>query len=245
MSVPTGLLNGQVALVTGGARGIGRAIAAAFSAAGAEVAVADVHLESATGHALEVRTDISDPRRVEALFGAVQEQWGRLDILVNNAGILANQPVLQLTEDAWDRVLAVNLKGQFLCAQAAARLMARRGTGCIINISSIRARKAAVHHANYIASKGGVEALTRALALELAPHGIRVNCIAPGAIQTEINRDALGDPAFRARVLDRIPLARLGQPEDVAGVAVFLASDLARFVTGSIVPVDGGEAATG
>ncbi|MHB8619191.1 MAG: SDR family NAD(P)-dependent oxidoreductase [Chloroflexota bacterium] len=253
-----GLLAGKVALVTGAGRGIGRAIAGCFARQGARALVlADVSFEdsreeateeiirAAGSQALAERADVSDPAQVEQLFLRARERFSGIDILVNNAGVSARAQVVDMSPEEWDRIQAVNLKGQFLCSRLAATGMIAQGAGCIINISSIRARRASIGESSYIASKGGVEAFTRALALEMAGHGIRVNCIAPGAIETDINREALSDPAWRDHVLKRIPLGRLGRPDDIARVALFLASDLSTFVTGAVIQVDGGEAALG
>jgi 3-oxoacyl-[acyl-carrier protein] reductase len=242
----------KVAVITGGAQGIGRGIVQRFATEGAAVVVADVAvpegeatvaaLQAAGGRALFVATDISEGTQVARLFARVQEVYGRVDVLVNNAG-LAHGPVverhfLDTDETTWDRVLAVNLKGVYLCAWHAARQMAAAGGGCIINMSSCGATRAHRHRVAYDAAKGAVEAATRAMALDLAPWNIRVNAIAPGAIAVE-RRSPVG-PEGQVRAADVIPLGRLGTPGDVAGAAVYLASDDAAYLTGVVLTVDGG-----
>ena len=248
-------LRDKVAVVTGASRSIGRAVAVAFAREGAEVAVGYrsheagarrtvEEIESLGRGALAVRADTSVKAEAEALMAAAVERFGRIDVLVNNAGILKRTPFLEITEEEWDRIMAVNLKGYFLCAQAAARRMIERGSGVIINMSSVSEQLAVANLAHYCCSKGGVRMLTRQLALELAPYGIRANGIAPGLIETDLNRDDIADPEFRNHRLSMVPLKTIGVPQDVVGAAVFLASDESRLATGSTIFLDAGQSIT-
>lgn len=245
-------LEGKVALVTGGGRSIGRAIAVGFGREGARVAVnyrgdaaaAEAVVQAireAGGEAISVQADVREREQVERMVAAVVEHFGRIDILVNNAGILKRTPLLDITEEEWDDVLATDLKGYFLCGQAAARRMVEQGSGTIVNISSANQLVGSMNLAHYCSAKGGVASLTRNLALELAPHGIRANAIAPGLIETDLNRADLADPDFRQQRLSMIPLRRIGTPEDIVGAAIFLASDESRLATGSTIFLDGGQ----
>jgi NAD(P)-dependent dehydrogenase (short-subunit alcohol dehydrogenase family) len=246
-------LDGKVAIVTGGARGIGLAIAARYVAEGARVVIADV--DRAAGEAAArspgegrcrfVAADVGDARDVERLIAEALATFGRLDILVNNAGIIHTADFLDLAEADFDRVLRVNLKGAFLAGQAAARQMvaqvkAGQPAGAIINMSSINAVVAIANQVPYCASKGGIDQLTKVMALSLAPYGVRVNAIGPGSIMTDILKGVATDAEAKRRVLSRTPLGRIGAPEEVASVAVFLASDDASYVTGQTVYCDGG-----
>jgi 3-oxoacyl-[acyl-carrier protein] reductase len=234
-------LEGKVAIVTGAGSGIGRGIAERFAHEGARVVVNDVDADAAQQvadaiGALAVPADVSSSADVGRLFETAIAELGGVHVLVNNAGLIdVERHFLDADEAWWDRVISVNLKGQFLCAHRAAQWMARNGGGAIVNLSSGGARAAHRGMAAYDASKGGVEALTRALALDLAPYGIRVNAVAPGSI------DVRGFTAAEAAEKgETIPLGRVGTPDDIAGPAVFLASDDARYVTGVVVSVDGG-----
>lgn len=245
-------LAGKVALVTGGSRSIGRAIALAFGREGASVAV-NYHqhaeaanevvrqIEASGQPAIAVQADVRRGAEVAAMVDQVVSRFGRLDILVNNAGILKRTPLLEISEEEWDDVLATDLKGYFLCSQAAARVMIHQGSGAIVNISSANQEVASRNLAHYVTAKGGVRMLTRQLAFELASHGVRVNAIAPGLTETDLNRDDLSDPTFRQYRIDQIPLGLIGQPEDIAGAAVFLASDEARMATGTTIFLDAGQ----
>jgi 2-deoxy-D-gluconate 3-dehydrogenase len=253
-------LSEQAALVTGGALGIGQAIAFRLAEAGAGVVIVDIDLAAAQdtasqieqrgGRARAVRADVCRAEEVDAAVRATVDAFGRLDILVNNAGIFPLLPVLDVTEETWDRVLDINLKGAFLFAKAAAQQMAQAGRGGrIINLASVDALHPNGMATPYNASKGGVLMLTKGLALELAMHGILVNAVAPGGITTP------GADAARAHVSDamrvpddailqgwiqRVPLRRMGEPDDVAKVVLFLASRAADFITGEWIVVDGG-----
>jgi NAD(P)-dependent dehydrogenase (short-subunit alcohol dehydrogenase family) len=234
-------LEGKVAIVTGAGGGIGRGIAQRFAEEGARVVVNDVDGAAAAEvanaiDAVAIAADVSSAADVDRLFDTTIAELGGVDVLVNNAGLIdVERHFLEADEAWWDRVLAVNLKGQFLCSLRAAKWMARNGGGAIVNLSSGGARAAHRGMVAYDASKGGVEAMTRAMALDLGPYGIRVNALAPGSV------DVRGfTPEEAAERGETIPLGRVGTPEDMAGVALFLASDDARYVTGVAISVDGG-----
>lgn len=244
-------LKGRVAIITGAGSGNGRGIALRFSEEGVRIVAADLDPESARetanlvedagGEALAVRADVSRREQVSAMVEAATEQFGAIDILVNNAGVETLVPLLDLEESEWDRIVDTNLKGAFLCAQIAARAMvSARTPGAIVNIASINAKIALAGQAHYTSSKGGLIMLTKSMALDLAPHGIRVNAIGPGVIETRMTERSLSDPERRAMLLSKVPLGRVGQPRDVANAALFLASDEASYITGTTLYVDGG-----
>jgi NAD(P)-dependent dehydrogenase (short-subunit alcohol dehydrogenase family) len=239
-------LDGKVALVTGASRGLGAGIADALKEAGAMVAGTSREQGSAEQvakrlHSVPVAMDVSDVASVRAGVDRVASKLGRLDILVNNAGLNIPQGVFDVDEASWDAVLDTNLKGTFFAAQAAARHMADRGEGGrIINVASQAGVVGIEERSAYGASKGGAVLLTKVLAIELAQHGITVNAVAPTFIATELTRETLENPAWRERALSRIPLARLGEVEDVAAATVYLASPAAAMVTGHTLLVDGG-----
>lgn len=244
-------LRNKVALVTGAGRGIGEAIALAFAREGARVGAADIDPKTAAAtarrigrKALALTLDVADSASVRNAFAAIDRAWGRIDIAVNNAAIDPMAPFLELTEEQWDRILGVNLKGAFLVSQAAARRMvkARRG-GVIINLSSVNAVVARPESVAYVASKGGISQLTKASALALAPYGIRVNAIGPGTVVTGLTRHLLKDPEWRWKTLSRTPIGRTAEPREIAEVAVFLASGAASYMTGITIYVDGGRLA--
>jgi glucose 1-dehydrogenase len=244
-------LQDRIALVTGAGSGIGYAIAERFAEEGAHVAInylgyqaeAEALAESIKKkgrRSIAIAADVSQAAQVEQMVQRVVQELGGLDILVNNAGIEYNTPFLEIPESQWDKVLAVNLKGCFLCSQAAAREMVKQKRGRIINMSSIHEDVVFIAHADYAASKGGMRMFTRTIAQELAPYNITVNDICPGAIETPINKATLENPSLVNTLLAEIPLDRLGQTSDVAAMAVFLASDDAAYVTGASFRVDGG-----
>lgn len=244
-------LTGRVAIVTGGSRGIGRAIALGMARAGASVVVnyavnqeaaAEVvgEIVAAGGSAVDVRSDVGDVSQHERLIAAARERFGRLDILVNNAATTRREPFLEATPGAWDETMGVNLKGVYFLSQAAARLMEGQRSGKIINISSVHDERPMADNSVYNISKAGLVMLTKSLALELAKKGIQVNCVSPGAILTDETRDRVSDPIRRSRVLAKIPANRIGDPEDVVGAVVMLASPASDYVTGTTVYVDGG-----
>ena len=242
-------LKNKVALVTGSARGIGKAIAQRFFQEGAAVAVNDVNLEKAEGivyeaksqggKALAVRADVSNEKEVEEMVKSVHSKFGRIDILVNNAGIIKRGSTEDHSYEDWDRVIAVNLRGTYNCSKAVIPIMKKQKYGKIVNISSIAGKVGDIASApSYGSSKGAINALTKSLARELAGYGICVNAVAPHAIETEMSAEWSDDK--RRQLMSQIPLKRLGRPEEVAAAVLFLASDEASFITGEIVDVNGG-----
>ncbi len=252
-------LTGQKALVTGAGSGIGEAVARALAAAGASVVVNYVvdpdaaqrivdEIKATGADAMGIQADVSKEAEVRAMFRQMLDAWGTIDILVNNAGLQRDAAFTEMTLDQWNLVLAVNLTGMFLCSREAAREMIRRGVrptisraaGKILCMSSVHERIPWAGHVNYAASKGGVSLFMQSLAQELAPHRIRVNSIAPGAIQTPINRAAWETPEALKALLTLIPYGRIGVPEDIGNAAVWLASDDSDYVHGHTLFVDGG-----
>lgn len=252
-------LTNKVVVVTGGALGIGRGIALRLGEAGATVVVADIDVTDAEetareivdagGRAEVVRADVARPADARAVVADIHARYGHLDILVNNAGVFPSAPVLEMTEEVWDRVIDINLKGSFFFAQEAAKCMiAHSHGGSIINIASVDALHPSGYLVEYDASKGGMAMMTKALALELARSGIRVNTVAPGAINTPgamsstlSDESAATDMAAQLETfMSRIPLGRMGDPDDIATAVLFLASDAASYITGAMLVVDGG-----
>lgn len=245
-------LKGKVALVTGATRGIGRAIAIRLAEEGAKVIIdhpgEDQLAEEVVSEirqkgqeAIDFSADVSDSREVKSLFALILRDYHTLDILVNNAGICPFVEWFDLTEELWERVHSVNLKGAFLCSQHASRIMKDHGHGGrIISLSSISALVGGKLQTHYTPTKAGVRSLMQSLAIVLGPYGITCNSILPGSILTDINRDHYADTAIFEGDVGRIPLGRLGNPEDIAGVAAFLASDDARYINGADILVDGG-----
>jgi len=250
-------LKNKTVLITGARRGMGRAHALILAKYGAKVIVTDIDLDECQqvveeikkqgGQALALRLDVTQKDEVAQVFQEAVQKFGRLDVLVNNAGIAEFQSFLAMSEEEWDRTLDINLKGQFLCAQAAAIQMKKQGSGAIVNIASVAMGQQGIgfpNIAHYCASKGGIAALTEALAVELAPLNIRVNCIAPGLIDTPMINTVKSDPKTMEGMLGRIPLHRTGRPEEVSELVAFLASDDSSYITGSVVVIDGGWLAT-
>ncbi len=240
---------GKVVLVTGGSRGIGRAIVESMASLGgtvvftyvsqhAEAKELESELQSRNFKVSAVQADVRKDELIAPLFESLEKDHGRLDVLVNNAGVTRDALIAGMDDSNWNDVLATNLTGPFNCSRRAARLMMRRRQGAIINISSLVAQRPGRGHCNYAASKGGLEAMTKALAAELAPRNIRVNCVAPGMIVTDMSqelRELAGD-----QVLARIPLKRYGEPSEIAASVCFLASEVASYITGTTLHVDGG-----
>jgi glucose 1-dehydrogenase len=246
-----GRVDGKVALVAGAGGGIGGAGAVGLAREGAAVVCADIDSAAAERSAAQIRAangrvsalglDVRDRAAVETAVAAAVREFGKLDVLVECVGISQTATFLELDTEDWERIVAVNLTGMFHLGQAAARQMMRQGGGgSIVNVTSQLAEVARPERAAYVASKGGGRSLTHAMALELAPHGIRVNAIAPGPTLTGLTRASYADPERRRATIAQIPLGRLGEPEDIVGAILYLASDESRWVTGSTVTVDGG-----
>lgn len=243
------LLKDKVALITGASRGIGRAIALKFAQNGANVIInysssqsqseeLKEEIEKIGTKAMIIKCDVSNADEVSQMFSQVEKEFGRLDILVNNAGITKDGLILRMNEEDFDKVIAINLKGAFLCARAAAKMMVKQRSGNIINISSVVGIAGNIGQANYAASKAGIIGLTKSLAKELASRNIRVNAIAPGFIKTDMT-EVLSDKVKEV-MLSSIPLGRFGEADEVANVALFLASNLSSYITGQVIVVDGG-----
>ena len=246
-------LAGRVALVTGASRGIGRSVALALAAAGADVAlgarsagdlkvVAD-EIAGLGRRALPVPLDVTDSSSVDDAVAAVADGLGGLDVLVNNAGIVHSQPVLETSDEDWDRVLSTNLRGVFLCSRAAGRVLTAQRSGKVINMASHFGIMATPAHGPYCASKAGILQLTRVLALEWAPFNVQVNAIAPGYVATDLNAETRSDAALTDKILRRIPARRMAEPDEIGPLAVLLASAASDFMTGSTLVIDGGHAA--
>lgn len=245
-------LNGKAAIVTGAANGIGLACARRLAADGAAVALADINVEAGEAAAKELRdkgakaifvaTDVAQRKAIDALIERASSEFGRLDVMLNNAGISITAPVLEMSDEIFDKVLSINLRSAFIGTQLAARRMiAFKNGGVIINMSSVNALLAIPGLGAYACTKGALNQLTKVAAIELAPHKIRVVAIGPGTILTDLARKSvLSDEAARRRILSRTPIGRAGEPEEVASVASFLASDDASYITGQTITVDGG-----
>lgn len=246
-------LKNKVALITGARQGMGRSHALMLAKQGVKVVVTDINqadcqkvveeIKNLKGEAIAFKLDVSNKAEVDSVIKEVVKKFERLDILVNNAGICQFKPFLELSEADWDKTIDVNLKGEFLCAQAAARIMKEQKMGTIINIASVAMGQQGIgipSIVHYCASKGGIAAMTEALAVELASFNIRVNAIAPGMIETPMINTVKSDPRKLEAMLQRVPLRRVGRPEEISELVVFLASDSSSYMTGVVVVVDGG-----
>jgi glucose 1-dehydrogenase len=238
-------LAGKVVVVTGAARGLGLAIATRFAEEGARIVLADVDGDAVEAAADKLgqhglRVDVSQRDEVERMIATATQQFGAVDVLVNNAGMYRNIPLQELTEAEFDRMITVNLKSALFGIQAVAAQMIARRCGSIVNVASIAARLGAIGTIAYAVAKAGVAQLTNVAAIELAPHNVRVNALAPGTFATEMSGGAYADSALQGRVLPRIPMGRMGRPEEAAGVALFLACDDSSYVTGKTIYADGG-----
>lgn len=241
-------LNNKAALITGGGQGIGQVVAENLAKMGAHVVLADINLEQAEKSAADIRDNggsasavllnVAEPKNVQEVFKSISNEIKLLDILINNAGITKDGLFIRMQESDWDKVLSVNLKGSFLCSQHAAKQMMKQRQGAIVNIASIVGVMGNAGQANYSASKAGLIGLTKTMARELAPRNITVNAIAPGFIDTEMTR--VLDDKVREKLIEQIPLARLGLPQDVAHSVAFLVSDQASYITGQVINVNGG-----
>ena len=246
-------LKDKVAIVTGARKGMGRTHSLTLAKAGVKVVVSDISLEDCQkvvdeikkngGEAIAVKCDVSKKQEVDEMVRETIEKFGKIDILVNNAGICQFKPFLELTEEEWDRTLDINLKGYFLCAQAVAKEMTKQKSGVIVNIASVAMGQQGIGMPNivhYCASKGGIVGMTEALAVELASYNIRVNAISPGMIETPMIDPIKADPKVKKAMLTRVPLRRVGNPEEVSNLVLFLVSDASSYITGSTVVIDGG-----
>jgi len=237
-------------LITGAGQGIGRAIALKFAKEGTSVIVNNVtedkaksvskEIEEMGGSATPIQADVAHQDEVTNMVSKVMDEFGKIDILVNNAGIQTSSPFLKLPVAEWDRIIDVNLKGTFLCSQLVANNMIKNNYGKIVNIASIHYIIPRLNRIHYDVSKAGIAIMTKEMALELAKYKINVNCIAPGFIATEMNKEILGSPEKLNENISRIPWGRMGEPEDIANAALFLVSDEAEYITGAILNVDGG-----
>ncbi len=250
-------LKDKVAIVTGARRGMGRTHILALAKEGAKVVVSDISLEGCEkvvdevknlgGQAIAVKCDVTKKQEIEEMVKETLDKFGKIDILVNNAGIAEFKAFLEMTEEEWDKTLDINLKGYFLCAQACAKEMVKQKSGAIVNIASVAMGQVGIgfpNIAHYCASKGGIVGMTEALAVELAPYNIRVNAIAPGMIETSMIDSIKQDPKGMEAMLARVPMHRVGKPEEVSELVLFLASDKSSYITGSVVVIDGGWLAT-
>lgn len=244
-------LNGKVAIVTGAGRGLGRAMATALAGAGAAVTVASRtaaeldrfvdEVKEAGGQALACPTDITDEASVERMVDATVAMFGRVDILVNNSGIVASTPLIDQSADEWDRVIATNLRGTYLATRAVGRHLVAQGSGKVVNIASNFALQGVANHAAYSASKAGVIAFTRSMAIEWARNGIQVNAIAPGYFATALNAEMRDDVDTMAKVVRAIPAQRMGEPDELRPWLLLLAGEASNFMTGEVIVIDGGQ----
>lgn len=246
-------LTGRIVLITGAAGGLGREMALGLAEYGADVALADFEPEKA-GHIREAisgmgrksevyRVDVTDPESVKELVERVNADFGRIDVLINSAGVNNRKPIVDYSPEEWDRIVDINLKGTFLCSQAAGRLMLARGKGKVINMGSVSSLLGHPNHGPYAASKGGVAQLTKVMAMEWAKAGINVNSICPAYIKTPLTEGYLAIGDHYQKISSTIPMGRLGEPADIVGAAIFLASEASNFISGHLLLVDGGRCA--
>lgn len=244
-------LKGRKTLVTGGSRGIGRATAILFARAGSDIAVNFMSREDAAREVKEeverigrecvlLKADVSIPEEVRRMVGELYEKWGQIDVLVNNAGIWTYGEMGEMDQEVWAQSMKINLDGVFYVCNAVVPMMKQKKRGWIVNVSSTAAQRGEAFHSHYAATKGAINSLTKSLAVELASHNIRVNCVAPGWVDTDMCAEVFSDPDYREAVRNSIPLKRIAAPEDIAGAILFLASDLACHITGEILNVNGG-----
>lgn len=246
-------LNDRVILITGAAGGLGQAMAVGLAEYGAQIALADLRLENINDilaqidnlgkRAAAYKVDITDRNNITEMVEKVHKDFGRIDVLINSAGVNNRKRIEDYTEQEWDNIVDINLKGTFLCCQAVGKIMLNQGKGKIINMASVSSTLGHPHHGPYAASKGGVALLTKVMAVEWAKRGINVNAIAPAYVRTSLTADYLSKGDNYKRISDTIPMGRLGEPEDIVGAAVYLASDASNFVTGHLLTVDGGRCA--
>jgi NAD(P)-dependent dehydrogenase (short-subunit alcohol dehydrogenase family) len=244
------LLTGKTAIVTGGGGGIGRRVAIAFSEFGAKLIIADIDQKTADlvvseikakgGEAIAIRMDVTNPDEVYEMVNAAVNAFGRVDILFNNAGISIRGPAESFSLDEWNKVIAVNLTGMFICAQGVGKLMIKQGGGKIINTASVSAKLGHPGNLAYAAAKHGVVGMTKVMAVEWGKYGVSVNCIGPGVIKTPMTMKAFSDPEQYQELARRVPLGRLGEPDDIIGAVVFLASEASNYVTGQTIFIEGG-----
>jgi 3-oxoacyl-[acyl-carrier protein] reductase len=244
-------LEGKKALITGGSRGIGRATAILFAKAGCDVAINYINQNEAAGKVREeidkigqeclvFKADISQKNDINSMIEGIMQEWGRIDILVNNAGIWTYGEMGKMSEKAWAETMKINVDGVFYTCNAVVPHMKEKKRGWIISVSSTAAVRGEAFHSHYAASKGALVSFTKSLAAELGPYNIRVNCVAPGWVDTDMSSEVFNDPGFRDKVEESIPLRRIPPPEDIAGPILFLASDLAQHITGEVLNVNGG-----
>lgn len=246
-------LKNKVVIITGARQGMGRAHALKFAEQGSKVVVSDISKEDCEkvvneikqegGEAMAVKCDVTQKQEIETMVEKAVAEWGRVDVLVNNAGIAQFQSFLEMSEEQWDKTIDINLKGYFLCAQAAARQMAEQKSGAIVNIASVAIGQQGIGFSqlvHYCASKGGIAAMTEALAVELAPYNIRVNAASPGIIETPMIEQMKQNKEVMQGILARIPMKRSGKPEEVSNLVLFLASEASSYITGSNIVIDGG-----
>lgn len=249
-------LEGKKALVTGGSRGIGRATALLLAQAGADVAINYVQnekaaeevkriIESLGRQCLAIKADISREEEAKRLVEEVISTWGKIDFVINNAGIWTYGEMGKMSREVWRETMQLNLDAVFYIINAVVPYMQNYGGGVIVNVSSTAGVRGEAYHSHYAASKGALHALTKSLAVELAPYGIRINCVAPGWVDTDMCAEVFADPKFRESVKNSIPLKRIPPPEDIAGPILFLVSDLARHITGTVLHVNGGSVLCG